>query len=370
MDYLKVKERVNFTPSKVKAGDVLNFKIPKLTRNDVIAPDSLKLLFEYHQSDTDKYTDYLSAYIIKRLEVKIGSNTVYDVDNYDRYKIQKDYWLPKYKKGCMLMEGVQSEDLYKFRQGIRSADQTEVTQSELAFSAAPVGAEFNKYNINLDFDLFQDFFCPQSLEDDVIINIHLKSGGYELKNISLCYEKINDEQLANDLYERMNNYTLDYEHVKFFKNISGVAGVDKNVEINSKFNSLKAIFMVDKKNLNSENFSKQILDPKTSLYVNIDGVSNRLFPNGMIQNEGWVEAFKYFTGGDYLVELDINQKTYYTRKHFLVVNFYGIEIKKNIQLRYKAYSLLNDGVANDTLLFTVANAKVNFVDGRFSQLVV
>ena len=82
---------------------------------------------------------------MSQLVVKFGGTTLDDTVDYDIYKIFTDLFLPEEKRGNMLAEGIQSEDLCKIRSG--SGDK-KTSQVDAENKLEKVYGK--KYRINLD----------------------------------------------------------------------------------------------------------------------------------------------------------------------------------------------------------------------------
>ena len=240
---------------------------------------------------------------MSQLVVKFGGTTLDDTVDYDIYKIFTDLFLPEEKRGSMLAEGIQSEDLCKIRSG--SGDK----------KTSGVGAENilekvygKKYRLNLDHQILTDHgvFYPQALYTDLVFEVTLAPASqvvkgsdptklkYKLTNIQLEYEMIRSEDLANKAataYE--NGKEFVYDHVSRFK----VIPIDTstpliNIKVNSQRRSMKGILLlfVKKYNAGTRDSDKYIFPGINKVSVTINGSPNMLYNNGIESSDAWTQA--------------------------------------------------------------------------------
>ena len=112
----------------------------------------------------------VSRALVSQLVVKFGGTTLDDTVDYDIYKIFTDLFLPEEKRGNMLAEGIQSEDLCKIRSGSGDKKTSQVdaeNKLEKVYS--------KKYRINLDHQVLTDHgvFYPQALYTDFLFEVTL-----------------------------------------------------------------------------------------------------------------------------------------------------------------------------------------------------
>ena len=285
----------------------------------------------------------------------------------------------------MTLEGIESENMYKARVTADSTATAALTEEEVGIKASLALTSLKQYISPLNFALFKTAFCPQSVEDDIIIYIHLKKDSplglseYELKNICVEFDKVTDDHLAHELHEKMNNFALKFDNISFFtSNTIGTSQPNLDIEINKQFTSLRGVLVlcIDK--------SRDSYDGKydgfnvDEVFVNIDGVRNQLYPNGKPSYMTWGEAHKFFKKhcmyGQY--NLFMTQGKFHQKYRCLLLDFQcvrdddnlsggGREVKNNIQMRCKTSGTTAN---SQIMIYTISDTRVDIVGRRFNQI--
>ena len=123
-------KRITFDRPDANPGDMLQVHVPKLNKNEVLVPGSLALRFDIDLSGghANKFlVQNVSRALVSQLVVKFGGTTLDNTVDYDIYKTFTDLFLPEEKRGNMLAEGIQSEDLCKIRSGSGDKKRPELT---------------------------------------------------------------------------------------------------------------------------------------------------------------------------------------------------------------------------------------------------
>ena len=196
--------RVTFNPQEAEPGSTLNVYVPKLDDNEVIAPNSLALLFDIDLTGghaNNFLVQNVSRALVSKLVVKFDGAILEDFLEYDTYKIFQDLFLPEKKRKNMFLEGIQSEVLCKIRSGAGDKKTTGVEAEEKLTEVYG-----NKYCIKIDHQILNDHgvFYPRALNRPFVFQLTLApasqvvKGGdptklkYKLTNIELKYEIISD----------------------------------------------------------------------------------------------------------------------------------------------------------------------------------
>ena len=206
-------KRITFNPISADPGETLYVSVPKLTKNEVIVPGSLALVFDRNLKITFAHANnYLvqnvSRALVDKLIVKFASTIVQDTRSYGIYKTFEDLFLSRGERENMLREGVQSTVLNKIRSG--AGDKATISvDAENALNAV----YGTKYRINLDHSIA---YRPRSvlpagpLRNDLVFELTLAAAhevvrgsdgtkvGYKLENIQLEYEVIRSQYLADE----------------------------------------------------------------------------------------------------------------------------------------------------------------------------
>ena len=113
---------VNYNSSTLQSGQMLIIKIPSLAVNTLIVPGSVKLVFKINiTGDTDSWLiNNLAANLINRIEIKWGTKSLLNINNYDVLNSYKDLWLTSNQRANSVRRGIQSTNLSKLRSGVTS----------------------------------------------------------------------------------------------------------------------------------------------------------------------------------------------------------------------------------------------------------
>ena len=176
-----MKVRITFDRTEANPGDTLQVHVPKLNKNEVFVPGSLALRFDIDLSGghvNNFLVQNVSRALVSQLVVKFGGTTLDDTVDYDIYKIFTDLFLPEEKRGNMLAEGIQSEDLCKIRSGAGDKKTSGVEAEEKLEEVYG-----KKYRINLDHQILTDHgvFYPQAMYTDLVFEVTLAPASQVVK---------------------------------------------------------------------------------------------------------------------------------------------------------------------------------------------
>ena len=86
---------VNHVPSSIEPGQILTVKFPRLNQNDVVVPNTTRILFDLElTSNNDKRTvvHNLSRNLVSKMTVKLNNLEVQSIHDYDVVKGYMDLW--------------------------------------------------------------------------------------------------------------------------------------------------------------------------------------------------------------------------------------------------------------------------------------
>ena len=337
-------KRITFTPSEANPDDTLQIHVPKLNKNEVFVPGSLALRFDIDLSGghaNNFLVQNVSRALVSQLVVKFEGTTLEDTVDYDIYKIFTDLFLPEGKRGNMLAEGIQSEDLCKIRSG--SGDKkTSGVDAENKLKKV----YGNKYRINLDHQILTDHgvFYPQALYTDLVFEVTLAPANqvvkgsdatklkYKLTNIQLEYEMIRSEDLAKEatsVYENAKEFL--YDHVSRFKVIPIAATSPLiNIKIDSQRRSMKGILLlfVKKYTAGARDSEKYIFPDINKVSVTINGSPNMLYNSGIESRDAWTQVSRFFMQEKHKPQHMTLQKFYTEDKFGLLINLRSMASQK------------------------------------------
>ncbi len=302
---------VNYNPSTLQSDNMLAVKIPKLTQNTLIVPGSMKLVFNITiTGDTNSwFINNLAANLINRIEIKWGTKSLLNVNNFDVLQTYKDFWLTPNQRANLIRRGIQSLNLSKLRSGASSgtANQNDTRMTRI-FG--------NKYEIPLDCTFLTDQhpFYPYIYNEDVTIDLYfqkhnlvINSGttsvttsvttDYNLSNISFEYDTIYEPNLANQIEQLSTSLTYYYDYISYIgMNPINQSDLSFTLTIQDPRKSVRGLLMLftlppATANRDPENFFNPEI---TNVDITIDGITNKIFAQGYKEDQMWTEARKLF----------------------------------------------------------------------------
>ena len=362
----KVHAKINHNPSEASPGDELVLRMPKLTSNSVIYPESLNLTYNFKLNtgeDETSIPDHLTSATISNCKMTINGNTVIDIGNYHHLAIYREFWYAKHQYDKDLThKGIQSDATKKKRHSIDGAADDIL---------ASIHGE--RYVFNLGSFLTDAAFTPQAIHNDVEFHLKLASGKYTLKNICLEYDYILEPSMAAEIkskYENHSHIINDYK-AHTTKDVKKEES-EFEININATYNSLRAILVFFKANNDpSVTYSYPAIK---DIKIDIDGATNQLFTSEYLAPYSYPDAKRYFGMGK-SVESYINQESFYDDKYCLAIDLrtinseqssgVGREIKDYIKLKISKKATTADSKA---FVFLVTDKRISFVNNQLSSI--
>ena len=196
----------------------IDIDIPHDSRDHVIIPDTVKIMFNLDIESTDKarsVVNNVGKALVKKKVLMLGSTDIDTINNSDIYDTYKDLYLSEKEREEKLLQGIQSANGLKACLGAKKADGTAQT---LTTQENAIKKTFDKrFSILLDFDFFKHPVYPYRLKEDLIVRLELNSpekvilctgdtsATYKLSDISLEYDAIFDEPYATTIGEMYNS---------------------------------------------------------------------------------------------------------------------------------------------------------------------
>ena len=135
------------------------------SRDHVIVPDTIKIMFNLEIESTDKersVVNNVDRTLVKTKELILGSKEIETVNNSHICDTYKDLYLNKKERKEKLLQGIQSANGLKARLG---AKKTDVTAMTVATEENAIKNTLDKrFAIPLDFDFFQHPVYPYGLK--------------------------------------------------------------------------------------------------------------------------------------------------------------------------------------------------------------
>ena len=322
-------QRTTFTPSSANPGETLYVNIPKLSGNNVIVPNSVRLAFDFHivDGEANDIVNNLGRSLVSNFKVLLGGETLQDTKRYDLFSTYHDSFLSKDERTKRFRQGISLEDMRKIRTGAGDAPTSNAAKTAL-------GKIYDKrYHIPINHPILDDHgvFHPRSLKETLSFEITLapvfnilvtsdasKGQSYNLKNIELEYTSISSEYLAQ---EAAGAYATGkgfyYENVLLHKTLEIDKANDSviNEHINVPRRSMSGILCLfnDTAAAGTRDSEKFPNPAMLSVAVNINGMPNKLYSKNMTTTDFYESMMKRMEplGGDTIYPLN-----FFTRDRF------------------------------------------------------
>ena len=329
-------KRKTFDKSEANPGETLYIHVPKLNQNEVLVPGKLALRFDIDLSGghvNNFLVQNVSRALVKKMVVRFGGALLQDTVDYDLFKIYEDLFLSQEQRDEMIREGIQSEHLCKIRSNAGDKKTSGVDAEKKLNQIYG-----SKYRIRLDHEILTDHgvFYPQALYDNLVFELTLSDAAqvvkgsdptklkYKLTNIQLEYEMIHSPQLAKEANsEYSSGQEFVYDHVQLVEVIPFKKGSDAriNIKVNAQRRSLKAILLLftEPYTPGTRDSEKYVFPDLTKVQVTINGSPNMIYNDGLVAEDLWEEASRFFVRGE-------NKTEHMTSKLFLAADRFGLLI--------------------------------------------
>ena len=340
-------------PSTIGPGELLTVRFPDLKENQVIIPSTTKLTFNTTLVGTDvnrTLVKNLGRNIIRKLVVKLDSNEIISIDDYDVLFSYIDSWKTATERRNAVFQGIvetdgQTENAIKHR--INAGDKANNAKDQTVASIFD-----NKFCIPLDFEILETSLplyqyglgCRLTYEltyadySDVIKATD-PDATYTISNISLEFDTMTNASLASQIRTEYMKSSILYDRILRAR----IIPLDKSdtsfsIDINSPSKSLKGVLLIFTKERSATKFTRdteEFYNPKiTKVEITVEGVPNELYVQNMEYRHQYDEIVKHFAEGR-LKEAGAIQKdlqlhnvdiaSYYTDKYALWLDFRTID---------------------------------------------
>ena len=314
--------KITIHPSTVKSGEVLTVRLPPLRKDVCLIPNSVNVAFDFKVTGSKATcVNNLSKALVKKFSVKYGNVEIYDNTNENTYALFRDLWQTSDERQRKRANGIMTELMRKKISG----DDTYTTSTSVEGLHKIFG---NTIRIQLGQVLENcGLFAPCALRDEFEFEMRLASneeilvprgkegtvGSYELTNLRLEYEVIENQDIANEIVELYDGeHTLSFEDVMAYRTETWRAdSTIENLHVNPSRQSLRAIvclFKTDKES--SENFEYPNIG---RVKITADGVPGSVYNYGIPKDKLFIEAKRLF--GD----KGVTESTFYLGSQFALV---------------------------------------------------
>ena len=340
-------------PSTIGPGELLTVRFPDLKENQVIIPGTTKLTFNIALAGTDvnrTSVKNLGRNIIRKLVVKLDSNEIISIDNYDVLFSYIDSWKTATERRNAVFQGIvetdgQTENAIKHR--INAGDKASNAKDQTVALIYE-----NRFCIPLDFEILESSLPLYQYGLDSRLTYELTYNDYSdvikatdpdatytISNISLEFDTMTNASLASQIRTEYMKSSILYDRILRAR----IIPLDKSdtsfsIDINSPSKSLKGVLLIFTKERSATKFTRdteEFYNPKiTKVEVTVEGVPNELYAQNMEYRHQYDEIVKHFAEGR-LKEAGAIQKdlqlhnvdiaSYYTDKYALWLDFRTID---------------------------------------------
>ena len=291
-------QRTTFSPSSANPGETLYVNIPKLSGDNVIVPNSVRLAFDLvitNAEANDTVVNNLGRNLVSNFKVLLGGETLQDTKRYDLFSTYHDSFLSKNERIKRLQQGISSENMRKLRTGAGDATTSDAGQVTL-------GKIYGKrYHIPINHPILDDHgvFHPRSLRETLSFEITLapvfnilvssdasKGQTYKLTNLELEYTSINSKYLAQEAAGAYNTgKVFFYENILLHKTFEISKPDDSviNEHINVPRRSMSGILcLFNDAIIAGARDSESFVNPAMlTVAINLNGMPNKLYSKSM-----------------------------------------------------------------------------------------
>ena len=289
--------RTTFTPSSANPGETLYVNIPKLSGDNVIVPNSVRLAFNIeiggHANNT--LVNNLGRNLVSNFKVVLGGETLQDTKRYDLFTTYHDLFLPKDERTRRLRQGISGTNMRKLRTGAGDADTVSAGQVALGKIYS------TRYHIPINHPILDDHgvFRPRSLREtltfeitlapvlDIVVSSDVSTAPtYTLKNLELEYTSISSDYLAQEAAAAYNSGKgFFYENVLLHKTFEISKPDDSviNEHINVPRRSMSGVLCLFNEipTAGTRDAEKFVNPAMLSVAININGMPNKLYSKNM-----------------------------------------------------------------------------------------
>ena len=308
--------RTTFTPSSANPGETLYVNIPKLSGDNVIVPNTIRLAFDIevggHANNT--LVNNVGRNLVSNFKVLLGGETLQDTKRYDLFSTYHDLFLQKEERTKRLRQGISEPNMRKLRTGAGDADTASATQVAL-------GKIYDKrYHIPINHPILDDHgvFRPRSLKETLMFEITLApvldivvssdvstAPTYKLTNLELEYTSISSDYLAREAAAAYNSGKgFFYENVLLHKTFEISKPNDSviNEHINVPRRSMSGVLCLftEIPTAGTRDSEKFVNPALLTVAININGMPNKLYSKNMQTTDFYDSILKRMEhfGGD------------------------------------------------------------------------
>ena len=349
----------------------------------------MKLTFNIFLVGTDvnrTLVKNLGRNIIRKLLVKLESNEIISIDDYDILYSYYDCWKIITERRSAVFQGIveaggQTENAIKHK--INSSNKANNAKDQTVVSIYD-----NRFSISLDFEILESSLPLYQYGLGSHLTYELSFADYS----DLTKTTNPDASLANQVRTEYVKSSILYERILRARSIPlNNSDTSFSVDINSPSKSLKGVLLIFMKERSATKFNRdteEFFNPKiTKIEVTVEGVPNELYAQNMQYRHQYDEIVKHFTEGRLkeagAIQKDlqlhnVNIASFYTDKYVPLLDFRTID---DNSLHGSGLALMNtsegihlqitkeSGFAGKFSCYLFQDAQINISDSQFLNVV-
>ena len=369
--------------------DTFYVRMPKLSPNQVIVPDTMNLTFKFNNSNTkSRFKNNLGRILCEGLTIQIGGEIVYDNRGEGMFEIYKDLWKSESKREGMLEYGIANENIRKLMSGDDSATTSgkdddvllEKNQKVLKIKLGKIldgQGPYAPYNMS---DVEYRIKLPES---DKVLHAQTgeTAGTYKLTDINLEFETIEGEKLVGQVKsDYQTGRQLWYDYTTLLKTLEWKKdSTVQSIDINIPRKSMRGVVLLFTKKNPTD--SEEFLNAKIELAkVSIDGNPNSVYSQGLTKSEIYNEARRFFGKAKDINNDNLSKLDFLKDKYALVIDLRTVD-QENVIHSGRNIIGVQSGIlieieklvtSVDLLchVFVVADGSVSIKNLKFDQLIL
>ena len=365
---------------KISAKSNMNYTFPKLSENVCVNPNSIYISALLENANTKSwFKNNIGRLLCDELQIRIGSESVYDNKKESLIMVYKDLWLPDERREDMSEYGIASENLRKLMSGSDDASTSNKDDNAL------FKARGKRVKIKLEKILNnQGLFAPSALNGGIEFNFRTPDasdimiaqsgesvGGYSLKEPKLIYESIESPEMYSQAAADYTNTEFSFMDITYLKPTNWTKDqVSATETINVPRKSMRAMVILFKY-ADTEDSEEYIYPNITKVDVTIDGRPNAVYSNGISTDDLYREAKRVF----HVKDTNMTEKRFYDKNFALVVDLRctddndainaGHNVKAGVQLIITKEATSKNVIGE---IYALSDAAVSIAEGSFSGL--
>ena len=318
---------VTLFPSTMKAGELLTVRLPQLRKDVCLVPNSVNIAFEFKVTGTKAICmNNLPKALVKGFSVKCGNKDLYNNTDESTFSLFRDLWKSNDERQRLRANRIMTESMRKKISGDDTYQTSWANEGLFKIFGSTIRIQLGQIPENCGL------FAPCAVREEFEFEMRLASndeiwiaqpakkgeaanaiGTYQLEDLRLEYEVIENKTLADEIVELYGGYhALTFKDVMSYRTETWQAGdTIRNIHVNPSRQSLKAIvclFRTDDDN--TENFEYPNIE---RVKITADGVAGAIYNHGIPKDKLFLEAKRLF--GD----RGVTESTFYLGSQFRLV---------------------------------------------------